>query len=79
MLEFLCCFNNLRHSGALALRNAPFGQGAGPIFLDDLFCTSRERKLVNCIHRGIGVHNCVHREDAGLRCPAPPGLQLLPV
>ena len=55
-------------AGAQALSRAPFGQGTGPIHLDDLVCNSREARLVNCPHNGIGSHNCGHSEDAGLRC-----------
>ena len=54
--------------GAQALRRAHFGQGTGPIHLDNLICNSSESSLVNCRHNGIGVHNCGHSEDAGLRC-----------
>ena len=54
--------------GAQALDRAHFGQGTGPIHLDNLICNSRESRLVNCWHNGISVHNCAHSEDAGLRC-----------
>ena len=62
-------------TGATALSRAPFGQGTGPIYLDNLFCNSRETRLVDCTHNGIANHNCAHSEDAGLRCqaPTPPG------
>ncbi len=56
--------------GAVALQNAPFGQGTGPILLDNLFCTGTQLYLANCTHNGVGNHNCVHNEDAGLRCLA---------
>ena len=25
-------------------------------------------RLINCSHSGIGIHNCDHSADAGLRC-----------
>ena len=55
-------------AGGTALRDAYYGQGSGPILLDELACTGTERMLINCTNDGLGVHNCVHDEDAGARC-----------
>lgn len=43
-----------------------FGQGSGPINLDNVECTGRETDLVNCRH--VRDHNCGHGEDAGVVC-----------
>ena len=56
-------------SGAIALDYATFGEGGGPIFLDDVNCIGSEIRLADCSHRGIGSHNCYHYEDAGVVCP----------
>ena len=45
-----------------------FGRGVGPILLDEVGCTGSETNLADCSHRGIGVHNCTHSEDAGVLC-----------
>ncbi|XP_022110413.1 uncharacterized protein LOC110989982 isoform X2 [Acanthaster planci] len=45
-----------------------FGVGTGPIHLDDVSCTGLENNLTSCPHRGIGVHNCTHDDDAGVKC-----------
>ncbi|XP_028928861.1 soluble scavenger receptor cysteine-rich domain-containing protein SSC5D isoform X2 [Ornithorhynchus anatinus] len=68
--------------GALAAPGgAFFGEGAGPILLDDLRCRGNETGLRLCPSRPWGQHDCHHREDAGLVCdglplsfsaPAPP-------
>ncbi|KAM4839872.1 scavenger receptor cysteine-rich domain-containing protein DMBT1-like [Urocitellus parryii] len=51
-----------------APRSSLFGDGAGPIFLDDVRCTGNETNLGQCHHLGLSVHNCGHHEDAGAVC-----------
>ncbi|XP_041475667.1 deleted in malignant brain tumors 1 protein-like [Lytechinus variegatus] len=55
--------------GALAaLPQAHFGEGSGDILLDGVQCNGSEANLKDCKHKGIGVHNCAHKEDAGVIC-----------
>ena len=58
---------NVTVAGSLAFRSARFGQGAGPIFLDQLNCRGNEQQVLNCNVR-LGVHMCYHRQDTGVRC-----------
>ena len=55
-------------SGAISKKYAYFGQGSGSILLDNVHCTGNEASIFSCIHNGIGSHDCVHSEDAGVVC-----------
>ena len=55
-------------TGAIARARAFFGQGSGDILLDNVGCTGTETRLIDCPNNGIGIHNCVHAEDAGVTC-----------
>ena len=50
------------------MTQAGFGQGTGPIFLDNVRCTGTEPELGRCQANTVGTHNCGHQEDAGVRC-----------
>ncbi|XP_072138968.1 neurotrypsin isoform X2 [Mobula birostris] len=59
----------LGYSGQSKARTmAYFGEGHGPIHLDNVKCTGHERSLDECDTLGFGVHNCWHSEDAGVIC-----------
>ncbi len=57
------------HTDATALSNAAFGQGTGPILLDDVRCVGTETNILTCPYDRVTT-DCQHREDAGVRCVA---------
>ncbi|XP_048472153.1 neurotrypsin [Rhincodon typus] len=59
----------LGYSGQSKARTmAYFGEGHGPIHLDNVRCTGHENSLDECSTPGFGIHNCWHGEDAGVIC-----------
>ena len=51
-----------------AFSNAFFGAGTGPIYLDEVQCSSSSSQLLECSSRPIGSHDCLHTADAGVGC-----------
>ncbi|XP_019630689.1 PREDICTED: deleted in malignant brain tumors 1 protein-like [Branchiostoma belcheri] len=59
----------LGYPNATQVRNdAYFGQGTGPIYMDDLRCDGNETSLFKCSYAGWAIHNCDHGQDAGVVC-----------
>ena len=53
--------------GAVALTTG-FTNGVGQIWLDNVQCRGTETRLIDCPANALGVNNCNHAEDAGVRC-----------
>ena len=46
-----------------------FDNGNGQIWLDGIRCVGTEASLLDCPREtSIGIHDCTHSEDAGVRC-----------
>ena len=56
-------------SSGAAIGSAGFGQGSGPIWLDNVLCTGSESTMARCGHPGVDITgSCSHSTDAGARC-----------
>ena len=60
-------FECLYSLGAVSTTNARFGQGTGPIYLDNVSCSGSESRLIDCNY-DPDTRDCGHSEDAGVVC-----------
>lgn len=73
--KFLCSFSGI----AKAWNQAYFGEGSGPILLDEVRCTGNELSIEQCPKSSWGEHNCDHKEDAGVSCTPLTGKSFTPL
>ncbi|XP_067321128.1 scavenger receptor cysteine-rich type 1 protein M130-like [Anolis sagrei] len=53
-----------------ALGGAHYGQGSGPIWMENINCTGEEASLKECQKGSWGEQNCSHSQDASVECSA---------
>ena len=65
LLHILCEFADV-----VPLGGAYFGEGPNQlqVLLDNVVCQGSESSLLDCQHEPVGMTNCNHTEDAGVRC-----------
>ncbi|XP_058233056.1 galectin-3-binding protein A-like [Hemibagrus wyckioides] len=69
MTEAQVVCQQLGFPGAVSAKaGGSYGEGSGPIWLDDLSCKGSESFLSSCHFKGWGVTDCSHKEDAGVVC-----------
>lgn len=54
---------------AQSVSGAGFGQGTGPVLLDQVACSGSETSLLDCTSVSSAI-SCPHSQDAGVRCNA---------
>ncbi|XP_073451645.1 lysyl oxidase homolog 4 [Aquarana catesbeiana] len=54
-----------------AILGAQLGQGMGPIHMNEVVCTGREKSITECKFKEARIAGCQHEEDVGVRCNVP--------
>nr|XP_034310797.1 deleted in malignant brain tumors 1 protein isoform X2 [Crassostrea gigas] len=67
----VCRSLGLSWKTSVAYGKAVYGEGSGPIWLDNVNCSGSESSITECIHNGWGSHNCHHSEDVSIKCLPP--------
>lgn len=62
------CLFHFDRGVAKAWSQAYFGEGSGPVLLDEVRCTGNELSIEQCPKSSWQEHNCGHKEDAGVSC-----------
>lgn len=62
--------------GSYAYSFAYFGQGSGPIVMDNLQCTGGENALTDCPY-DPDISDCTHFEDSGVMCLPSPSKRMI--
>ena len=65
---YLLYKSNRVTTGAVPRTQAVYGQGTGPIFIDNVVCDGQELRLLDCASNALAAHDCTHLQDAGVMC-----------
>ncbi|XP_048767769.2 deleted in malignant brain tumors 1 protein-like [Ostrea edulis] len=65
--KVLCSFLGYGFRG-LGAYSSVFGQGTGPVWLNNLGCSGEELSVLQCRQSQIGKNSCHHSRDVGIVC-----------
>ena len=69
LFSFVFCLSFPLPLPGLTILSSGYFVGSGPIFLDQLACSGTEQSLLSCSSgRPVGLHQCNHTMDIGLKC-----------
>lgn len=66
--QIVCRQLGLGTTGTAILGFSPNAPSSVPIWLDNVKCNGFESRLIDCVHNGLGNHNCDHHKDVGVTC-----------
>ncbi|KAL3870551.1 hypothetical protein ACJMK2_038604 [Sinanodonta woodiana] len=64
----VCRMLGLPFDGAVPVSLAGYGNGSGPILMDDVKCIGTEATMAACQFAGWTINNCNHTDDAAVIC-----------
>ncbi|KAK3107816.1 hypothetical protein FSP39_022810, partial [Pinctada imbricata] len=66
--QIVCKMMGKAFSVAVPVFHLRYGDGKGPILMDNVRCVGDETSLESCDFNGWGVNNCDHSDDVGVIC-----------